>query len=269
MVGDSVGVAISVSAANVTVADLTIRDVGNHAIQVRGERGASGFTLHNARVIDTGEQLVKVSVSNNGLYADNGLIACSDFSYTVSAPSDYTNGIDVLAGKGWVIRDNRFSRIRGPEAQGWRSGPTILVWKGSEDTVVERNLIIDSFRGIALGLGPWPVKPVRNGNHDYDHLGGLIRQNVVVNLNSWSDEAIEANAAQNVRIEHNTVLVRSTDGNGHTDAVSHHASSVQYHSACVVRRAADCDVRNGDVEHPAKRVVAVLDHDAVSGASPA
>jgi hypothetical protein len=161
-------------------------------------------------VIDTGEQLYKVSVSNNGLYADNGLIACSDFSYTVSAPSDYTNGIDVLAGKGWVIRDNRFTRIRGPEAQGWRSGPTILVWKGSEDTVVERNLIIDSFRGIALGLGPWPVKPVRNGNHDYDHLGGIIRQNVVVNLNSWSDEAIEANAAQNVRIEHNTVLVPST-----------------------------------------------------------
>jgi len=30
-----------------------------------------------------------------------------------------------------------------------------------------------------------------------------------VNLNRWADEAIEANAAQNVRIEHNTVLVES------------------------------------------------------------
>jgi hypothetical protein len=38
---------------------------------------------------------------------------------------------------------------------------------------------------------------------------GLVRNNVVVNLNAWADEAIEANGARNVRIEHNTVLVES------------------------------------------------------------
>jgi hypothetical protein len=209
MVGDAVGVGISVSAPGVTVADVTVRDVAFHAIQVRGERGASGFTLHHARLMDTGQQLLKGSVSASRIYADDGLIACSEFSYTTSAPSDYTNGVDLLATKGWVIRDNHFLRIRGPESQRWQSGPSILVWKASEDTIVERNVIIDSFRGIALGLEPGPTDLKRNGTQDYDHVGGVIRNNVVVNLNGWADEAIEANAARDVRIEHNTVLVES------------------------------------------------------------
>jgi hypothetical protein len=49
----------------------------------------------------------------------------------------------------------------------------------------------------------------RNGERSYDHLGGIIRNNVVVNLNPWADEAIEGNAARGIRIEHNSVLVES------------------------------------------------------------
>ena len=45
-----------------------------------------------------------------------------------TAPSDYTNGVDILATKRWVIRDNRFSRIRGPailalDRPSWRGRP--------------------------------------------------------------------------------------------------------------------------------------------------
>jgi hypothetical protein len=207
MSGDSVGVALSISAPGVTIADLTISDVAFHAIQVRGERGASRFTLHNARLLDTGQQLLKGSVSDAPVYADDGLVACSDFSYTTSAPSDYTNGVDILGTKGWTIRDNRFARIRGPQSGGWVSGPTILAWKGAEDTLVERNVIVDSFRGIALGLGLVGDGAARNAASGYDHVRGIVRNNVVTNLHAWADEAIEANAAQDVLIEHNTVLV--------------------------------------------------------------
>lgn len=207
MTGDSVGVAISVSAPGVTIADLTIRDVGFHAIQVRGEQGASRFTLHNARLQDTGQQLLKGSVSQQSMYADDGLVACSEFAYTKNAPSDYTNGVDLLATRGWVIRDNRFDRIRGPESGGWQAGPTILVWAAAEGTLVERNLIVDSFRGIALGLTEDPSRYARNGERSYDHKDGRIRNNVIVNLNPWSDTGIEANASRGVRIDHNTVFV--------------------------------------------------------------
>lgn len=205
-----VGVGIGVNAAGVTVADLTVRDFLYHGIQVRGENGAGRFTLLGARVMDAGQQLLKGSLSANPIYADYGTVACSVFSYTDHAPSDYTNGVDVLGAKGWVIRDNRFERIRGPASGRFAAGPAVLMWAASEDTVVERNVVVDSFRGIALGLAAGTASVLRNGERSFDHRGGVIRNNVIVNMNSWADEAIEANAARDVRVEHNTVLVEGS-----------------------------------------------------------
>lgn len=207
MTNDTVGVGVGVNAPEVTVAGVTIRDLGFHAIQVRGERGASRFSLINSRLQDTGQQLLKVSLAASPVYADDGTVACSEFSYSDHAPSDYTNGVDVLGGRNWTIRDNRFLRIRGPQAGNWSAGPAILVWAAAEDTVVERNVVIDCFRGIAFGLAPGTASYRRNDERRYDHLRGVIRNNVVVNLNAWADEAIEANGARDARIEHNTVLV--------------------------------------------------------------
>ena len=204
---DQVGVALSIGAPDVTVADLTITNVSAHAIQVRGEAGASRFTLHNARLTDAGQQLLKGSLAPNGRFADDGLVACSEFSYTTHAPSNYTNGVDLMGVKGWLIRDNRFLRIRGPERDRWRSGPAIMAWAASEDTVVLRNTIVDSFRGIALGLGVGGATVTRNGQNSYDHLRGRVQNNIVFNLHAWADEAIEVNAGRDARIEHNTVLV--------------------------------------------------------------
>lgn len=193
-------VGISVEAPRFTLADLTVARVGRHGVQIRGEKGASGTTLHNVRVIDTGEQLVKGSTAKNGLRADRGLVACSRFEYSDHGPSDYTNGVDVHSGTGWVVRDNIFLNIRGPETGNWKSGPTILFWNDSRDTVVERNFVINCFRGIAFGIMP-------ERETGPDHRGGIIRNNVVWNLNSWGDEAIEAGSCPGVRIEHNTVIL--------------------------------------------------------------
>ncbi len=158
-------VAVSVSAPRVTVADLTIGHVGFHGIQVRGERGASDVVIHNVHILDTGQQLIKGSTAPGGAPCRNGLVACSFLEYSDHAPGDYTNGVDVLNGAGWTVRDNSVQRIRGPRAQGWRTGPAILFWGGSRDTVVERNWLVDCYRGIALGLvqdqpsAPGPPRP--------------------------------------------------------------------------------------------------------------
>ena len=207
-----VGVAISVSAPRVTLADLTVGHVGYHGIQVRGETGASKAAFHNVHVIDTGQQLLKGSTAGDARHADDVLVACSTFGYTSHAPGDYTNGVDVLGGKGWVIRDNLFIRIRGPNSIGYRAGAAILFWANSQNTLVERNLIIDSCRGIAFGLGPSSTPLARDGERLFDHQGGVIRHNVICNLNPWADEGIEANSARDVRIEHNTVLVEGRLG---------------------------------------------------------
>jgi hypothetical protein len=203
-----VGVAVSISAARVTVADLTVGYVGYHGIQVRGESGASQMMLHNLRILDTGQQLLKGSASPDGRGPDRGIVACSLLAYTDHAPSDYTGGIGVLAGRSWTVRDNRFERIRGPGAGNWASGPAILFWANSADTIVERNVVIDSFRGIAFGLGPGASSAARDGERQYDHQNGVISHNVVANLHPWGDEGIEVNAARNARIENNTVVVQ-------------------------------------------------------------
>lgn len=201
-----VGVALAVSAPRVAIADLTVGLVGYHGVQVRGESGASDFVVHRVRIVDTGQQLLKVSAGEGGGHADRGLVACSELAYSDAAPGDYTNGVDVLGGRGWIVRDSRFLRIRGPAAGGWKSGPALLFWKNARDSVVERNIVLDSYRGIALGLGPPQGAYARDGEAVYDHQGGLIRNNVVWNLHPWADEGIEVNAAKGVRVEHNTVL---------------------------------------------------------------
>jgi hypothetical protein len=138
------------------------------------------------------------------------LLACSRLEYSTHAPSNYTNGIDALGAKGWVVRDNDFLRIRGPENQRWSGGPAVLFWANSIDTIVERNRVIDSFRGIALGLQAEAQELARPSKDRYDHQGGIIRNNVICNLNRWADEGIEVNGAHNVRIEHNSIAVKGS-----------------------------------------------------------
>jgi hypothetical protein len=202
-----VGVALSVSAPDVTIADLTAGWVAYHGIQIRGERAASRTVVHNVRVFDAGQQLLKGSTSAGGPAAEDVVIACSRFGYTDTAPTDYTDGVDALGVRHWTVRDNRFERIRGPRDQRYAAGPAILLWNGSSDSVVERNIVVDSYRGIALGL----VNVLNGQRGDTaplpDHQGGIVRNNVVWNLNSWADEGIEANGASGLRIDHNTVLV--------------------------------------------------------------
>jgi hypothetical protein len=208
MMEQRVGVAISISAPDVTIADLTVGHVGFHGIQVRGERGASRATIHNVRIVDTGQQLLKGSTAGGPLYADDGVVSCSTLEYTNHAPTDYTNGIDVLGGKNWTVRNNILRRIRGPAERGWAAGPAILFWANSQFTNIDGNVVVDSFRGIALGLGPGASgRLARDGEQLLDHTGGWVRNNVVVNSSRWADEGIEASAAADVRIENNTVLV--------------------------------------------------------------
>ena len=202
---------LTISATGVTIADVTLRGAGFHGIQVRGELGVSFTRIYNVHIMDSGQQLVKVSTGDgrSGRFADNGLLACSLLEYTTysqgtnsSAPS-YTNGIDILAGKGWVIRDNVFRRIR---SQAGPAGPAILVWKNALDTVIRRNRIVDCWRGIALGLMA-PNALSRGGPEViYDHQHGVVENNVILALHEPADAAIENSYARNSYVAHNTIF---------------------------------------------------------------
>jgi len=194
-------------AQNVLVADLTMQDAYFHLIQIHGEADADGVHLYNLHLIDSGEQFVKGSTAGSpGPYADNGIVECSLLEYTDRARSWYTNGVDVLAGSGWIIRDNTFRNIRAP--QGQLAGPAVLMWRNSIDTIVERNLFIECDRAIALGLSS-PDANSRDGNTTYDHQGGVIRNNMIYRAGE-GDVGITVNYARDVEISHNTVILNGT-----------------------------------------------------------
>ena len=73
------------------------------------------------------------------------------------------------------------------------AGPSILVWKNGMDTVIRRNLIIDSWRGLALGLSPPNSYSRDGGDVVYDHQNGLVENSVILILHEPGDAAIENN----------------------------------------------------------------------------
>jgi len=180
---------ILVDADDVTIADITIRNATDHGVSIQGRDRP---TLYNLHIRDIGDQLVKVNPAGDG--SEDGLLACSRLEYTTSAPDSYTNGISAHQAHRWVVRDNEWYRIRGNEDY---TGPTILFWSESSDTVVERNLLVDCYRGIAFG---------NPGESGVNHTGGVVRNNFIYS-SLPHDVAIEMTRAQGWLVAHNTIIL--------------------------------------------------------------
>jgi hypothetical protein len=189
------------NARRVLVANLTIRDVYHHPIQLDPSAGAQAPRVYNVRMLDAGEQFVKSSAhAQGGPGVADGVVEYSVMEYTTTARSDYTNGVDVHTGARWVVRNNLFRNIRAPEGQ--LAGPAVLMWNRSADTLVEANLFLNVQYGIALGLDP--------GRPD-DHAGGLVRNNVFHRSSAQSgDVGIVVNNSAGTRVLHNTVILSGT-----------------------------------------------------------
>lgn len=187
------------TATDVTIADLSIDAVYFHAVMVSGDQGAQRVRLYHLRLFDTGQQIVKGTPGG-----DDVTIEYSELFYTAGAPihpdgsppnSCYTNGIDGVTTDRWIVRDNHLHGIRC--ADNTLAGPAVLLWQGAIDTVVERNTIVDSSRGISLGLVS-----------STDHVGGRVRNNFI----RWNPAAAYAIdvpiyvASSNARVLHNSVL---------------------------------------------------------------
>jgi hypothetical protein len=180
---------ILVDADDVTIADLTIRNAHDHGVSIQGRDRPMLYNLH---IQDIRDQLVKVNPWGDG--SEDGLLACSRLEYTTSAPDSYTNGISAHDAHRWVVRDNEWYRIRTIDDT---PVPTILFWSGSSDTIVERNLLVDCYQGIAFG----------NASHGSgDHTGGIVRNNFIY-ASMPHDVAIEMVHAQGWLVAHNTALL--------------------------------------------------------------
>lgn len=181
---------LGIAGNNVTIADLTIQDCGNHGIQISGHH----LMVHNLHFKNTYEQMLKGATDAN--YIDSAIVQCSLFEYPNGiGPNYYIGGLDIHKGTHWTVRDNVFKNIKSPS--GSVAEHAIHFWNQSSDNLIERNWIINCDRGIGFGLGNSPSK------------GGLIRNNMIYNDGggNFSDVGIGLENSPNTKVYNNTIFV--------------------------------------------------------------
>jgi hypothetical protein len=219
--GDYVtGELVSIYASDVTIADLTLRRAYYHPIHISGQQNSpiSGVRIHNVRVVDPGEQAIKINPVGNG-WVDEGVIECSSIELTPAGRSQirnncYTGGIDAHAARGWTVRRNR---IEGFWCNSGLSEHGVHFWRASRDTLVEQNVIVDCARGVGFGLGPdggtraYPDDPYP-GVSNKGHIDGVIRNNFIAAtdpslfLSQYGfDTGVGLEQAAGARVLHNSV----------------------------------------------------------------
>ncbi|MCP4692203.1 MAG: hypothetical protein GY859_29425, partial [Desulfobacterales bacterium] len=92
-----------------------------------------------------------------------------------------------------IVRDNTFRYIRSPADD--VAEHAVHFWSNSENTLVERNVIINCDRGIGFGMG------------DRGHVGGIIRNNMIYHDASegFADVSIGLERAPGAQIYNNTI----------------------------------------------------------------
>src|SRR5262245_49092395 len=190
------------NSAGGTIADLTIDGVQDHGIIANP--GADNLLVHNVRVVDAGQQFIKSNPNASGVGNSHGTVEYSVFEYRTTDNDNYTNGVDVHGGDGWIVRYNLFKNILSPVGQGI-AGPAVLMWNGSKNSIIEGNTFINVARGISLGLV--------DKAGAFDHQGGVIENNMFYrdpNLANEVDAPIYVADSPGTRIYHNTLIARGS-----------------------------------------------------------
>ena len=199
--------ALMIMADDVHIADITVKDVHDHAISFK--ENFARAVVYNVDLYDIGTQHIK-----GNHMGPEGVIVCSNIGYqNPTGIGDYNSGIDLHGAVDWIIRDNYIYNIYGDGSgcvverdcgtQYPGGGAAILLWNNSRDNTIERNRITESFRGITLGLST-------------PYSGGVVRNNLItrnasgkegVNGFIEADTGISMIGAKDVLIDGNTVVL--------------------------------------------------------------
>jgi len=254
--------AIVIRASNVTVAHLTVTHAVDHAIHVSPPREGvdiTGTHLYGVHLTDHGEQFLKVNPLGSAAgYVDAGRVECSTFLLTAAGRPRiergtggcYTGGIDVHAGRDWVVRHNRFEGIYC--AGEGLAEHAIHFWKRSRATLVENNVIVNCARGVGFGMGDTNtgtrVYADAPYGGDLGHIDGVIRNNVIFADIDYFDTGIEIMQARQPVVVHNTVL--SWKGAGFFSSIDYRFARTQVIiQNNLVRRLTLRDGAAGTVDH--------------------
>jgi hypothetical protein len=217
---------IKVEAKSVTIADLTIRDVGSNGLKL--QTGANhDLLVHNVHFIDIGERCIKgpkEAVSRNGIVRYCVFEQVTPITRDIpdlQFGGDYIAGMDMMRIDGWRIHDNLFKNIRGMRTRGRGA---IFFWIGSTNCIVERNTFIGCDRSISFG----------NPTGQQDMTGGIIRNNFIY---AGKRQAIELCHVDGVKVYNNSI---------------HHMDDVRDQQTILLFNSRNVDIRNNIVFSKAK-----------------
>jgi hypothetical protein len=173
-----IGNLFRVTGKHFILSGITLRNAKNHLVQIAGESDADFPVIRNCILQDSYQQLLKVSYNKDKtpqISSDYGLVENCRFEYTRGiGPNYYIGGIDLHAGNGWIIRNNKFKDIASPSQH--IAEHAIHAWNNAYNTLVENNTFKDCDRGIGFGMGQGNKHP----SISYSHRGGVIRNNIII-----------------------------------------------------------------------------------------
>ncbi len=189
----------------VMIADLTFAEARSYGVKVEAENGPRNVHVRNCRFRNLGIRAIKGSAGQDpSVRAVQGSVRFCRFENTRLPPSDwlfggdYISAIDMMALEDWTFSDNTFQNIRGRNGGGRAA---IFIWVRSRKVVVERNVIIDCDRGIALG-NPGGSTANQQGEVPVYVSDTVVRNNFI---RGGADCGMEIWHAQNIRVLHNSI----------------------------------------------------------------
>lgn len=236
------GISVGGGVQGITIANLTIRDVYNHAILLAAGTGSP--RIQNVRLVDAGQQSIKAA-ADGAAPVDNGVLEDSVIEATSAARDVHAGGIEIEGGSRWTIRQNVFRNLQAPEGQ--IANPAVLIGAGGGETVVEDNTFVNCQREIALGAG---------GGTSSGHTGGIVRNNFIARKAGTAGDAAISIAGSGAQVLHNTILANGSS------SVAIDLGSADTTGVVVRNNLTDAEIKSG---HDAAGDIA----DNYTGATPA
>ncbi|WP_017444368.1 right-handed parallel beta-helix repeat-containing protein [Gayadomonas joobiniege] len=197
---------ILVAADDFKLSGVTLQNAKHHLVQIASELGANRPRFERVTFRDAYQQLLKVSYDTNipTQYSSGGVVRNCYFYFSKGvAFQSYTGGIDAHAVQNWQIVNNVFKDISSPSES--IAEHAIHLWNNTKNNRIQGNVIINSDRGIGLGLGePDPAK-FKFGNH-----GGLIENNFIFHNNNqapFADVGIGLESSPETIVKNNWIYL--------------------------------------------------------------
>ena len=186
---------------DMTLADLTIEGFYHHAIHF--QPAADRVTVDNVVTLNIGSQHMKGAVNNDDLIIRNCKLYQTESRLERPGhqnPWNYIGGIDLHGARRAHIHDNLIMDIIGGQ-DGGDGG--IFLWNASQDSIIERNVVIGASKGIELGnpsdQGLWQVQNT------------IVRNNFILSRPN-EDIGLELAYTLNVEVYNNTIYRTGAPG---------------------------------------------------------